>query len=172
MTHEEWKCTLPETKCGEWAIVRRRCGNLGEVTVLTHHGSVMADTEQELEWHMPFIREARGRVLIGGLGLGLVTKAVLNKPEVMYATVVEKSAEVIEMVAPSLTVAYGSRYRGEQGDIFDWEPLRGQAWDCAWFDIWNHRNLVTDEEVTRLFQKYRRYVSGYMSCWIYGVCRG
>jgi len=61
---------------------------------------VMSDTQAERRDHIDPVREARGRCLVAGLGLGVVVQAMLLKWEVDHVTIVEKNQDVIDLVAP------------------------------------------------------------------------
>ena len=56
---------------------------------------VMSNTPDEINDFMHFVRKAKGSVLINGLGLGVLLKALLNKDEITEITVIEKSQDVI-----------------------------------------------------------------------------
>ena len=65
-------------------------------------GTWMSDIPSEvIQMHEEFARYARGRVLIGGLGLGIAARMARANPRVESVTVVELSPEVIRMVSPS-----------------------------------------------------------------------
>lgn len=66
----------------------------GTYTRLTWKGSViMSDTPSEIRDHMEFIYEAKGRILITGLGIGMVTAAVCAKDNVEHVTVLRLPLE-------------------------------------------------------------------------------
>lgn len=69
----------------------------------------MSDTRDEIHDHSGAIIEATGRVLIHGLGIGMVVQACLRKKDVKHVTVVEKSADVIALVAPHYQKMGGKR---------------------------------------------------------------
>jgi spermidine synthase len=77
---------------------------------------VMPDTFMERKSNREFYQHAKGDVLIGGLGLGMVLLAVQDKPEVHLATVVEIEQEIIDLVLPQLPL--NSKVNVVQGDIF------------------------------------------------------
>lgn len=95
---------------------------------------VMSDTDMEWRTNLPFLHAARGRVLIGGLGIGFILVPLLRKPEVESVTVVEKHQDVIDLVLPyvaqpTLTV--------KCGDIHVYrKQLNGDKFDSIYFDIW------------------------------------
>ena len=63
---------------------------------------MMSDTPMERRTNSGFVSHAHGRVLVAGLGIGLILEAILDKPEVETVTVIEKYQDVVDLVAPSL----------------------------------------------------------------------
>lgn len=97
-------------------------------------GKLMSDLPIELRQMKEFARGARGRVLIGGLGLGLVAHLVAAKPSVESVTVVEVEPDVISLCADGLP----PKVKVIQADLFDYlrRPSLRWAFDRAFFDIW------------------------------------
>jgi hypothetical protein len=167
---------IPEGQCGAWrvekfevtaqeadvhnlrAVFNARRGETridpGVYTRLMHGGAiVMSDTPGEKQDHYRFVQSATGNVLIAGLGLGMVTSAVLAKDDVKHVTVVEIAQDVVELVTPHLA---SDKLEVITADIFKWKPAKGAQWDCAWFDIWpcvSEQNLV---EIKKLRAKFVR----------------
>lgn len=72
----------------------------GDYVSLEHCGSVlMSNTPMEKRTNEDFVTNAHGKVLIGGLGIGLILLAIQDDPMVDKITVVEKNQEVIDLVA-------------------------------------------------------------------------
>ena len=61
---------------------------------------VMEDTPIELSKHLQAALTARGQVLVTGLGLACVVRMMQQNPRVKRITIVERDADVIEMVWP------------------------------------------------------------------------
>lgn len=106
---------------------------------------VMSDTPCELEGHREAIEEGHGRVLVTGLGLGVVISGLLAKPDVERIDVIEADRDVIALT--------GSRYPDprlhiHEGSADDPSCLPDDLrWDYAWHDIWTHiaeRNLSNE----------------------------
>lgn len=75
----------------------------GEYASLKVNGNLMmTDTHMERVTNAEFHRRSHGRVLIGGLGLGMVIHGLMQKPEVQHVTVVEKYQDVADLIGPSL----------------------------------------------------------------------
>lgn len=111
----------------------------------------MTDTPAEYRDAVPFIHCARGSVLISGLGLGMVVKAVLKKSDVEHLTVIEVHPGVIALVGPAYQ---DPRLRIIEADCRTWKPDR--KFDWAWHDIWG--DLSTDDlpEMATLCRHYAR----------------
>lgn len=141
---------------------RSRFVLVGEYWGLFRNGKViMSNTPSEIDDHWKFIRKASGKVLVGGLGLGMVLKCLLDKNDVTKVTVIEKSPDVINLVAS----AYIADPRVEiiNADIFDYKPT--EHYDCAWFDIWDDISGEEYPEMKKLHRKYGRHV-GWSDSWL------
>jgi hypothetical protein len=137
----------------------------GTYTSMTRHGTmVMSDTPAEKRDHLEFLREAHGRVLIAGLGLGWVLEVLQWKEEVTHITVVEISPDVIKLVGEHYKRKLGDRLTISEGGIFEWKTARGEKWDCAWFDIWDNICGDNAEEMSKLKRKFARRAK-WKGCW-------
>ena len=141
----------------------------GTYTRLLLNGQLwMSDTDAEkrdhLEplWHIQS-NKAR-RVLINGLGLGMVLKAALTFDHVEHVDVVEIDERVVSLIGkhyaadPRVHIHYADAY--EQAKR--WAP--GTRWDVIWSDIWP--DLCTDNlpEMARLRRSYGRRCDWH-GCW-------
>jgi hypothetical protein len=105
-------------------------------------GSIQFMTDLYDEWWtqrqaMDEARRRGGRVLITGLGLGLVAQAILRDPDsaVERVTILEQSPDVIRLVAPSLAARHPGKVEVVEADAFTWSP--GDArFSVVWHDIW------------------------------------
>lgn len=103
---------------------------------LTYNGScIMSNTPMELRTNREFVRRAKGHVHISGLGLGIVLLAVLMKKEVESVTVVEKSKDVIKLVAPSF--AHFKNLTIFHDNALTYKPPARKKFGAVWHDIWN-----------------------------------
>lgn len=112
----------------------------------------MSDTWLERSTNSSILQDARGDVLVLGLGIGMVVTAMCAKDEVSSVVVAEISEQVIRLVEPhirhpKLTVI--------QADAFA-APLRGRAFDTIYIDIW--QGICSDnwEPMKGLLREYRR----------------
>ena len=125
---------------------------------------VMSDTSMEHRTNWGVVREARGNVLIAGLGLGMILHPILAKPEVLSVTVVEKYPDVITLIAP--TVQH-EKLTIIEGDIYEWKPAKGTKYDVLYFDIWADQSTDDLEDMRKLHLRFRSYKikDGWMNSW-------
>jgi hypothetical protein len=175
---DKYKVDVPEGVSGPWAVARYTVseadasfGRLrmvvtgcarhvpaGEYTKLTCNGGtpVMSDTPDEIRDHLDVIRRARGRVLIHGLGLGVVLRACALKAEVEHVLVIDKSPDVIALVAPHYEAMFGDKVEIREGDALTWKPEKGAFWDVVWHDIWPNICLDSLPSMHRLHRRFGR----------------
>jgi hypothetical protein len=129
---------------------------------------VMSNTPAEVHDFRDFTCFAKGDVLINGLGLGVVLKALLQKEQVKTVTVVEISEDVINLVAP--TFLKDPRVIIHHADALTWKPPRGVFYDYVWHDIWTFICKDNLESMTKLHKKYGKRCS-YQDSWAREECR-
>jgi hypothetical protein len=102
--------------------------------LIYEHGTLMSDLPIEQFQMEQAVRGFRGNILIGGLGLGVVYDILCNNPDVKQITVVEKSQDVINLVAPHLPLPVSVVH----ADLFDFiqHSVRKGEFDHAFYDIW------------------------------------
>lgn len=130
----------------------------------------MSDTTAERHdhlWPAMEIAQRGGRVLIGGLGLGMIVRVALLTPEVTHVDVVEIDPDVVALVGPhyeELAAEHGKTLTIHQADVYElkWPP--GTRWEVAWFDVWP--DLCTDnlEQMAKLRRSYGRRTD-WNDCW-------
>lgn len=139
----------------------------GTYKKLTKNGTIiMSNTPAEIRDHSYFLHIAKGDILINGLGLGVAVKYLLGKKEVKSITVIEKSQDVIQLVAPHLN---DPRLNIIHADAFEWKSPKGMQYDYVWHDIWD--NICSDNlpEMHKLHRKYGRK-SGWQGSWVRELC--
>jgi spermidine synthase len=124
---------------------------------------VMSDTFMERKSNHEFYQHARGDLLMGGLGLGMVLLAVQDKPEVNSVTVVEIEQEIIDLILPELPL--NSKVNVVQGDIVRFAT--NHLFDTIYFDIWSEVNAVNWKQMKKLHRRFRKNLKadGWMSSW-------
>jgi hypothetical protein len=113
-------------------------------------GCVMSNTRMEIRTAMDAYIHAHGRVLINGLGLGMVLEGILSKDAVTHVKVVEIEQDVLDLVGPHFTK--DPRVVIVQGDAYTYKPAKDEKYDYVWHDIWddiNSDNLALMGKLTR-----------------------
>lgn len=128
----------------------------------------MSDTDAEKQDHLPALWEMQRtkarRVLINGLGLGMVLKAALTFDHVEHVDVVEIDQRVVTLIGKHY--AQDPRVHVHHADAYEqarrWPA--GTRWDVAWSDIWP--DLCTDNlaDMARLRRSYGRRATWH-ECW-------
>jgi len=130
---------------------------------------MMSDTRMEKNSNYEFVRDAKGKVLIAGLGIGLILKNVLDKLKnktITEIVIVEKYQDVIDLIAP-----YFKKHKNIKmicADIFDWRPEKGTKFDTIYFDIWPDISQDNLPEMAKLHQAFKGYKvkGGWMDSWM------
>lgn len=143
----------------------------GTYTKLTRNGTLwMSDTTAERMDHLEparAIRSQGGRVLLGGLGLGMILRVALTTPTVEHVDVVELNADVIALVGPTyqrMADERGISLVIHEADLFAkrWPPHT--RWNVAWFDVWSDVSTDVLPEMARLRRSYGRRTD-WNDCW-------
>ncbi len=106
---------------------------------------------------MVFVCRAEGKVLVNGLGLGVLLKALLDKGDITEVTVIENSEDVINLVAE--TYLSDDRVSIIHADAFEWKPPKGKRYDFVWHDIWDYICADNLPDMHKLHRKYGRRTS-------------
>lgn len=136
----------------------------GEYTRLIEgkHHIWMSDTPAEWLDHWPITDRLRAptskRVLINGLGLGMIVKAALDYEHVERVDVVESDKRVISLVGPHYTT--DERVTIHHADAFEQSKAwpKGTRWNLAWHDIWADLNEDNLGEMATIHRSYGRRV--------------
>ena len=176
--------TIPENKIGcarieRYAVdehgstmsaIRREYVPVGNYTRLYVNGILMmSNTPMEKRTNRDVIRFSHGKVLIAGLGIGMILMEILDKKEVESVTVIEKYKDVINLVASSFD---SPKLKIILADIMEWKPQKGQTFDTIYFDIWP--DVCTDnlDEIKTLHLKARYWKNknnpyAWVNSWMY-----
>lgn len=120
---------------------------------------MMSDTPMERLTNNRLLKNAHGRVLVAGLGIGMIIHALYEDPQVEHVHVIESNKHVIELVAPSLVRSKG-RVTVELGDIFTWLPKTPETrYDTVYFDIWYSMGATALQEMQALRKRFRPYLA-------------
>ena len=128
---------------------------------------VMSDTPAEMADHVEAVKQARGKVVINGLGIGMVLNAVLAKPEVESVLVIEYNEDVIALTADQY--AGNERVTIVQDDAYQYTPQYGSRYDMVWHDIWDHICPDNIELMDKLEDKWRPHAA-WQGSWARDEC--
>jgi hypothetical protein len=137
-------------------------------------GCWMSDVPQEQEQADRLIKGMRGKILIGGLGLGYIATRLARRPTVESITVVEKEKDVIKLVWGYLNL----RSKGQvvNGDIFDYlEHAKKKSFDYIYLDVWTSDGERTLSEYILPLRKLARPLvrsDQRIKCWNEDVMKG
>jgi spermidine synthase len=126
---------------------------------------MMSDTGMERISNRAFMHKAKGRVLIAGLGIGLIISNIIENPEVTEIVVIEKYQDVIDLVLPKFN---NPKLKVICADIDEWKPEKGEKFDTIYFDIW--ADITTDnlEHIKKLHNRFKLFKAndGWMNSWM------
>lgn len=179
------KIRVPDGKSGDWEVNSFTIKQSERVMLYLHYGNrapmpgnykrllykdevIMSNTWAEVADHLPFIERAAGIVLINGLGLGMCIEGILEKKSVKSIIVVEKSKDVIKLVAP--TYKTDNRIEIVNADAFTYKPPKGIRFNAVWHDIWP--NICSDnlDEMSELHRKYAK-ITNWQGSWAKAECQ-
>ena len=94
---------VPQEVCGACEV--RNLFHQHYMYQALYHQGKLIDTNDpgKLTRHLPFIRRAKGEILITNAGLGGFLYRLLRKPEVIHITVAEPDFDVMELVEPAFS---------------------------------------------------------------------
>ena len=111
----------------------------------------MSDAPYEKTTQKLLVDVCEGKVLVGGLGLGIVVEPLAAKDSVTRIVVVEKSPEVIEMVWKHLD------HKGKGTvvcqDIFDYLKTTKEDFNYICIDVWRYVNSNTYNNIVLPLRK-------------------
>lgn len=124
---------------------------------------MMTNTLFERATAYPFLKRARGDILITGLGIGMILLPLLMNHRYTSITIVEKSQDVIDLVGPRFN---WPKVEIICADAFDWHP-NGKRFDTIWHDIWPTISEESLPEITKLKRRYGQWLKkgGWQGAW-------
>lgn len=129
-----------------------------------NRGIVMSNTPFEQRTCYEAYHHAVGRVLVNGLGLGMVLEGMLSKPEVTSIRVIEIDEHVIKLVGPHFKD--DKRVEIIHADALTYRPPVGEKFDFAWHDIWDtYANPDDAPQMATLGRHYNKRVCARNAFW-------
>lgn len=124
----------------------------------------MSDSQLEMESIIGAIIAAKGDVLIGGLGIGLLPTLIKNNRNVKRIDIVELHQEVIDLVFPYIR---SKKMRIIKDDIFHYLDTTENRYDFIHIDIWG--SIVAPlKEIDNAQEKAKGCLkpNGIIWCWL------
>ena len=132
---------------------------LSEMDHFGHSRLWMVDTPTEIEDHMECITHIEslkhGKILINGLGLGLVLKAAIQAGTVDEITVVEIDMDIIKLVEQHyqrMARKHGVKLHIIHGNAMTQDPI--PVYDVVWHDIWQRAEPSNASSMAKLHNIY------------------
>lgn len=129
---------------------------------------MMSDTPMERRTNREFLENAKGDVMIAGLGIGLILHNLREKVKagiVTSITVYEKYRDVASLVCP--------HYRDLplkvlEADILTYKPRKDEKYDTIYFDIWPDINTDNLKDIKLLHNRWKNHKrpGGWMDSWV------
>jgi predicted methyltransferase len=111
-------------------------------------------------WSMQgYARNSSGKVLVAGLGLGLVIGELLKNVDVSSVTVVEHNKDVIGLISPLLPAAIDVKLDIVNKDFYEFINKTDNKFDRIIIDLWT---TSSGEETLRILSEEVRPLSYYM----------
>jgi len=100
-------------------------------------GLMMSDSPQEMFLQYEAYKNAKGRILVGGLGLGMYATMVAKKNEVTEVVVVEIDEDIIKLCKP-----HNAKVKVIHDDIWRFIKTTNEKFDYAYVDIHYHTGCM------------------------------
>lgn len=128
---------------------------------------VMSDSWMECKTNINFVNNAKGNVLIAGLGIGLIVLAIQDNPDVKNITIIEKDESLKNIVLKQLSKHLNDKINIIISDINEFEPK--EKYDTIYFDIWNNISGENLDEMNNLSDKFKNHLNknGTIDSWRY-----
>jgi len=176
MNFKDYKVDIPAGKRGEWEILKIKISNHeahafnlkkvingrpersilpGTYTQLRRSGGiVMTDTPAEIIDLQEIISRAKGKILINGLGLGVVLNPILANHLVTNVVVIEISQDLIDLVGRYYLQKYSPRLKIIYSDALTYSLHKNDRYNLVWHDIWDTISIDNYSEMKLLHKKY------------------
>jgi spermidine synthase len=121
---------------------------------------VMASHLFERLTNQNFIDNAKGDIIIFGLGLGLVIFPLLNDSEITSITVVDNSIDIIDNIGPIIkSYDINNKLTLINGDAFTYyQQLNEAKFDVMYFDYWNYVDETIQNDMYTLKELYKNNI--------------
>lgn len=128
--------------------------------------TMMSNHEFETLTNQKFLDNAKGDILIFGLGIGLIVFPLLNEDDVNSITIVEVDSGLIDEVFPIIIKNDPkSKVNVYLSNAFEFET--DMMFDTIYFDIWSDINQQSFSEMKFLSERFIKNLKpgGWMDSW-------
>lgn len=127
------------------------------------NGVWMSTLPQELGQMLSVLKSAKGKVLVGGLGLGVITHLLQQLPKVKVVSTVEIESDLIELIFQYIDTNKSIFLNMDLHSFL--KDVPSKAYDFAFFDIWQGTGEWTwQTQVVPLRRLARNKIKRVM-CW-------
>jgi len=126
-------------------------------------GEWMTDSPQEI-WQMAKpIQECHGKVLVGGLGLGVVAHLMDEiNDDIKEVVVIEKNSDILDLVSDAISDGVDIR----EGNLFEYlKHVEPEQYDSAFFDIWQSTGEISWVEYIVPLRRATAKKIPHVLCW-------
>lgn len=111
----------------------------------------MSITPNEVLSCRPGVRAARGRVLVGGLGLGMMARMIREKKTVNSVTVVDNNEDVLRVFGaiPGVELVHGDLFGHARAHLGDYDSIVADIWQ-------GYNDAPYDDDFQRLKREHPR----------------
>lgn len=126
---------------------------------------MMSNTQYEYRTNVGFVQNARGHVIIAGLGLGMLLRPLAAKSDVLSITVIERDADIIALVAEhyadldKLSIIHRDIFKHKCSRVYDW----------GMHDIWATTSADNLTQMHALRHRFRAHIRNQV-CWAEDIC--
>jgi hypothetical protein len=134
----------------------------------------MSDTTAERVDHLGVYEAAKERgwrVLVHGLGLGVITNALLTLENVEHVEVWDNDPEILNHIGGFYLKKFGpERLSLVEGNALEHRPAKGERWSVVWHDIWPDLSARHLKPMQRMCTRFRSRCE-WQECWGREFCR-
>jgi len=143
--------------------VLKKDNQVGLFTKELNNQLIMTNGTYEKIWNYDFVKKAKGDVLIGGLGIGLIVLAIQDKPEVTSITIVEKFQDIKDFISSKLP--FNNKVNIIVSDFFDYKVPEGIKYDTMFIDLYGD---VVSQRTWFLenYSQYKRNEDSYIEAFV------
>lgn len=112
----------------------------------------MSLTPMEVYTQRAGVKRARGKTLMGGLGMGWLARRVLERKQVEHLTIYDTDKAVLDFFGQPLKKEFGKRLKLVHGDVF--KAKQPEKYDRVLLDVWpGYGGVSYDRRVKEMLER-------------------